>query len=146
MEKAILVDLDGTLADIEHRVHHVQSDQKDWKSFNEGMHADELNHWCADLVKAMQGESYKIIFITGRGESTRPMTVEWLEKKAITYDHLYMRPLKDRREDFEVKKEIYEKQIKDDYKVVFVVEDRASVVKMWRSIGLVCLQCDWGDF
>ena len=146
MKKAILVDLDGTLADIEHRVHHVQSDNKNWKAFNDGMHADELNHWCADLVKAMQGENYKIIFITGRGEATRQMTVEWLEKKSITYDHLYMRPLKDRREDFEVKKEIYEDQIKDDYKVVFVVEDRASVVKMWRSIGLVCLQCDWGDF
>lgn len=146
MEKAILVDIDGTLADVEHRVHHVQSDNKDWKAFNDGMHADKLNHWCADLVKAMQGENYKIIFITGRGESYREMTEEWLKKHSISYSHLYMRPKKDRREDFEVKKELYNEKIKVDYKVVFVIEDRASVVKMWRDIGLVCLQCDWGDF
>ncbi|MBK26744.1 MAG: hypothetical protein CME70_22275 [Halobacteriovorax sp.] len=146
MEKAILVDLDGTLADIEHRVHHVQSENKDWKAFNQNMESDSLNQWCADLVKAMRSENYKIIFITGRGESTRKVTEEWLSSHDISFEHLFMRPLKDRREDFEVKKEIYEKQIKSKYQVVFVVEDRASVVKMWRSIGLVCLQCDWGDF
>jgi FMN phosphatase YigB (HAD superfamily) len=146
MQKAILVDLDGTLADVEHRVHHVQASTKNWKAFNEGMVDDELNHWCADLVKAMQGEGYKVIFITGRSEPWRGATEDWLIKHAIEYDHLYMRPSKDRREDFEVKKEIYMNEIKEDYKVVFVVEDRASVVKMWREIGLVCLQCDWGDF
>lgn len=146
MEKAILVDLDGTLADVEHRVHHVQSDSKNWKAFNDGMHSDSLNEWCADLIKAMRGEEYKIIFITGRSEAYRQMTLEYPEKHKIDFEHLYMRPSKDRREDFEVKKEIYKTQIKDDYKVVFVVEDRASVVKMWRGIGLVCLQCDWGDF
>ena len=146
MDKAILVDLDGTLADIEHRVHHVQSEEKDWKAFNEGIPLDSLNGWCADLVKAMQGESYKIIFITGRSEACREVTVDWLAKHDISFEHLYMRSSKDRREDFEVKKEIYLNDIKKDYEVVFVVEDRASVVKMWRSIGLVCLQCDWGDF
>jgi FMN phosphatase YigB (HAD superfamily) len=146
MEKAILVDLDGTLADVEHRVHHVQKEKKNWKAFNEGMVHDELNHWCADLIKAMQGEGYKTIFITGRSEPWRGATEEWLKKHSISFDHLYMRPSKDRREDFEVKKEIYLNEIKDDYQVVFVVEDRASVVKMWREVGLVCLQCDWGDF
>jgi FMN phosphatase YigB (HAD superfamily) len=143
MQKAILVDIDGTLADVEHRVHHVQSDTKNWKAFNDGMVHDELNLWCADLIRAMNKEGYKIVFITGRGESYRE---EWMNKNNIEFDKLYMRPKNDRREDFDVKKELYEKEIKNIYKVLFVVEDRASVVKMWREIGLVCLQCDWGDF
>ena len=146
MQKAILVDIDGTLADVEHRVHHVQAKTKDWKAFNDGMIHDELNHWCADLIKAMKKEAYKIVFITGRGESYREPTVDWMNKNKIEYDELFMRPKADRREDFEVKKELYENSIKEQYKVLFVVEDRASVVKMWRELGLVCLQCDWGDF
>ena len=94
----------------------------------------------------MKKEAYKIVFITGRGESYREPTVEWMNKNKIEYDELFMRPKADRREDFEVKKELYENSIKEQYKVLFVVEDRASVVKMWRELGLVCLQCDWGDF
>lgn len=146
MQKAILVDIDGTLADVEHRVHHVQSDTKNWKAFNDGMVHDELNLWCADLIKAMKKEGYKTVFITGRGESYREHTIEWMKKHNIEMDELFMRPASDRREDFEVKRELYEERIKSLYKVLFVVEDRASVVKMWREIGLVCLQCDWGDF
>lgn len=146
MDKAILVDIDGTLADIEHRVHHVQAVEKNWKAFNQEMHKDKLNFWCLDLIKAMQDQNFKVIFITGRGEDTRESTIAWLEKHKVTYAELFMRPLKDRRDDFEVKKEIYQKIISKKYKVSFVVEDRASVVKMWRELGLVCLQCDVGDF
>ena len=64
----------------------------------------------------------------------------------INYHQLYMRPAKDVRGDNEVKKEIFQNSIKDKFDILFVVDDRLSVVKMWRSIGLVCLQCDWGDF
>jgi len=56
VKKAIIVDIDGTLADVEHRVHHVQNEPKDWKSFNENMEHDELNHWCNDLINAMKNE------------------------------------------------------------------------------------------
>lgn len=146
MNKAIIVDIDGTLADVEHRVHHVQKENKDWRAFNEGMVSDSLNQWCFDLVKGMQAKDYKIVFLTGRSEPWRGPTEEWIKKHGLDYDHLYMRPAKDRREDFEVKKDIYQNQIAKDYEVMFVLEDRASVVKMWRSIGLVCLQCDWGEF
>jgi hypothetical protein len=57
-----------------------------------------------------------------------------------------MRKEGDHREDSVIKKEIYLKDILPKNEVLFIVEDRLSVVKMWRSLGLVCLQCDWGDF
>jgi hypothetical protein len=34
----------------------------------------------------------------------------------------------------------------DRSKILFVVEDRSGVVEMWRSEGLVCLQCAPGEF
>ena len=57
-----------------------------------------------------------------------------------------MRPHDDFRKDDVIKAEIYEKEILPYYHVLFVVEDRKSVVEMWREKGVVCLQCDWGDF
>ncbi len=57
-----------------------------------------------------------------------------------------MRPSKDYRPDTEIKEEIYNNEIKDKYNVLFCVDDRACVVKQWRKMGIVCLQCDEGDF
>lgn len=59
---------------------------------------------------------------------------------------LHMRPDGDFRPDVEVKKEIYKREIEGQFKVLFAVDDRASVVEMWRAQGLVCLQCAKGDF
>jgi len=147
MKKAIIVDIDGTLADVEHRVHHVNKEQKDWKAFHDSMDQDRLNHWYAKLIEAMKHQGFDILFVTGRDEDYREKTQTWMKQHQIQYDKLYMRSAVDFRSDSEVKKEIYERQIKDHWEVAFVVDDRLSVVKMWREqLGLVCLQCDWGDF
>lgn len=145
--KAIIVDIDGTLADVEHRVHHVQAEKKNWQAFNEGMAQDKLNVWCAGLIKAMRDSGHAILFVTGRDENYRLVTEAWLKQHQIEYDALFMRAAVDFRGDNEVKKQIYLEQIRHCWDVLFVVDDRLSVVKMWRfDLGLVCLQCDWGDF
>ena len=147
MKKAIIVDIDGTLADVEHRVHHVNKDQKDWKAFHDSMDQDRLNHWCAKLIEAMKHQGFDILFVTGRDEDYREKTQTWMKQHQIQYDKLFMRAAVDFRSDSEVKKQIYEQEIKPFWEVSFVVDDRLSVVKMWREeLGLVCLQCDWGDF
>lgn len=146
MKKAIIVDLDGTLCDCEHRVHHVSGDQKDWESFNTLMEQDRVNSWCLQLMSAMKNDDHSILIVTGREDAFLKQTECWLEKNHVYYDHLYMRPTSSKDEDSEIKKQIYDSEIKDNYDVTFVVEDRKSVVKMWRELGLVCLQCDWGEF
>ena len=147
MKKAIIVDIDGTLADVEHRVHRVNKDQKDWKAFHDSMDQDRLNHWCAKLIEAMKHQGFDILFVTGRDEDYREKTQTWMKQHQIQYDKLFMRAAVDFRSDSEVKKQIYEQEIKPFWEVSFVVDDRLSVVKMWREeLGLVCLQCDWGDF
>ena len=73
-------------------------------------------------------------------------TVEWLKKHDVPYTDLFMRSDKDYRDDTVVKREIFEQKIKPFYEVLFAIDDRAKVVKMWREAGLVCLQCDWGEF
>lgn len=144
--KAIIVDLDGTLCDLEHRVHHVRAQKKNWKEFFALMVHDKLNHWCYELMEAMGARGYKIIFVTGRDETYRSHTEEWLKKHNVKYEHLYMRSAIDFRPDSDVKEEIYLEKIEQDYQVLFVVDDRKSVVERWRKLELVCLQCAPGDF
>ncbi|OFZ16472.1 MAG: hypothetical protein A2X86_22025 [Bdellovibrionales bacterium GWA2_49_15] len=144
--RTIIVDIDGTLADIEHRVPHLTGEKKNWHEFNKNFDKDILNKWCAEIITAMQAQGVGVILLTGRGERYRAPTAEWLLAHGVKYDQLFMRKSKDRREDALIKKEIYLEHIQPSNEVLFVVEDRLNVVKMWRELGLVCLQCDWGDF
>ena len=145
-EKAIIVDLDGTLCDVEHRVHHVHSKPKNWKAFNQAMDQDQPYFWCIELIAAMKARGYKVFFVTGRDENFREMTESWLAKHKVEFDELHMRKKADFREDSEVKEEIYVKKIEKRAQVLFVVDDRKSVVERWRKLGLTCLQCAPGDF
>ena len=144
-KKAIIVDLDGTLADITHRRKFVEGKTKDWKNFNKNIIKDDLNIWCAEIIRRMINDHH-VLLVSGRIDDLKSQTQEWLKKHEVPFTELLMRRDKDYRDDTVVKREIYEEKIKAFYDVLFVIDDRAKVVKMWREAGLVCLQCDWGDF
>lgn len=59
---------------------------------------------------------------------------------------LHMRPAGDRRRDSIVKAELFDRHVRDQYRVLVVLDDRKQVVEMWRSLGLTCLQVAEGDF
>jgi hypothetical protein len=93
-------------------------------------------------------ETFPIILMSGREEKYRDVTEYWLGAHNI-FPHrigLIMREAKDNRPDEVVKRELYERHIKDKYTVVAVLDDRNKVVKMWRDLGLTCLQVAEGDF
>lgn len=144
-KKAIIVDLDGTLADITHRRKYVEGQKKDWKNFNKNIIQDDLNSWCAEIIRRMITDHH-VLLVSGRTDELKAETEAWLTKHNVPYTDLLMRGHKDHRDDTIVKREIYEEKIKPLYDVLFVIDDRAKVVKMWRETGLVCLQCDWGEF
>ena len=141
---AILIDLDGTLANISHRREKFLKNN-DWGDFNSKINADSLNYWCREIIDKFKS-SYKIIIVTGRKRHLEKETLGWLKNNGVFYDDIYFRETKDYRKDYIIKKEIYERDILKKYNVLFVVDDRESVVKMWRGRGLVCLQCDFGEF
>ena len=72
-------------------------------------------------------------------------TEEWLKVNDIPFHGLYMRGLGDARSDTDVKRDIYNTHFADK-KVWFVLEDRDKVVKMWRDLGLSCMQVAEGEY
>lgn len=143
--KAIIVDLDGTLADIRIRLKHLEGNRKDWKGFNKTIETDEIHHWCREIIIRFASDHY-IIIVSGRTDELRDQTLEWLTKYQVPFHFLFMRKSFDMRPDQMIKEEIYRQKIKDQYSVLFVLDDRQKVVDMWRSLGLVVLQCAPGNF
>ncbi len=149
-KNAIICDLDGTLINCEHRRHFVENGNKDWKSFlhPENIAKDTINIWCKELIFGMHHSNYKILYVTGRNENTRECTENTLFNNDLILcaDLMFMRKDGDYRQDSIVKQEIYYEQIEPYYNVIFCVDDRRCVTKMWRSLGLICLQCHEGNF
>ncbi len=141
--QAIIVDIDGTLANISHRRHLAEN--KDWGMFFKNMNTDTVNPWCNQIIKRFK-KDHHILLVTGRGEEYEVATKLWLRKWGVSYDQIFFRPKKDNRNDSIIKKEIYDNEIKDLYDVTFAIDDRQRIVDMWRSIGITCLQCAKGDF
>lgn len=146
---ALICDLDGTLCNTDHRQHFMQGIKKDWKGFFGAMAADTVNAWCRDIVKGLMNQpGYQVIFVTGRPDNLQIPTVDWLTRHHIhpfAYK-LFMRSEGDMRPDYEIKEEIYRALIEPRWDVRLVIDDRKSVVDMWRSQGLVVLHCAEGNF
>jgi hypothetical protein len=140
----VIFDIDGTLADISQRIHHIRKKPKNWNAFNEGMAKDKAIRSMVRLCNILYASGLYVVLCSGRNERNRPETVEWLSREGVQYHELLLRKDNDMRQDAVAKREIL--QTMDKSKILFVVEDRSRVVEMWRSEGLVCLQCAPGEF
>lgn len=135
----IMCDLDGTLALITDRSPY------DGKSCA----SDVINEPIKDILDKFYdfGDSSGYIIITSaRNDNSKNETTKWLYDNGVHYDVIYMRKDGDARPDNIVKEEMYNTYIKNKYNVRFVLDDRDKVVKLWRSLGLTCLQVAEGDF
>lgn len=135
--KIVLVDIDGTVALLSGRSPY------DMTRVDE----DRPNHAVIAAVRAMHNAGYQIVYCSGRDASARAATEAWLDRHVgVPYIALHMRATGDRRKDTVIKREIFEREIRDRYEVVGVFEDRAQVVRMWRELGLTVFQVAEGDF
>jgi Straboviridae polynucleotide kinase len=136
METAIIVDIDGTLA------HRNDRSPYDYSKVAE----DNVDIDVRDLVYVMSEAGTTILLISGREDSCENDTERWLQDNLVPYQELFMRKSGDYRKDSIVKEEIYNQYIKGKYLIRFVLDDRDQVVKMWRGLGLKCLQVAEGAF
>ena len=159
--QCIYSDIDGTLADIEHRRHYTQKTveypKPHWGKFFAEMVNDKPNKFCVEIIRAMLAKAsnmtpeerpYELVIATGRPDNYHQQTTEWLHQTFgyKNYSHLLMRPRNDFRKDSIVKEIMLEFEIKTRYDVLFALDDRDQVVEMLRKHGVRVLQVDYGDF
>lgn len=78
MTPIYIFDLDGTLALIEHRLHHVQGPKKDWRAFFAACGDDKPNAPVIRTLHALRHSGAEIWIWSGRSDECRDQTVEWL--------------------------------------------------------------------
>lgn len=148
MTKVIVFDIDGTLANIEHRRQFVASKPKNWKAFTAGIPNDTPHDEIVWLAKTFweQGPNQKIILCSGRGEESREATVKQMGDFGVRFHKLFMRQAKDYRRDDIVKVELLS-QIREEFGEPFLwFDDRQQVVDAIRAQGVKVLQVAPGDF
>lgn len=138
-EAVVISDLDGTLCDLSHRKHFVETENKDWKSFFEGIGGDMLR---TEVLDKVNSHKKPVILVSARPEQYRTVTENWLAMNHINYEFLIMREANDKRQDTEVKSDIYDKYL-SKLKIEALYDDRPSVIRMWGSKGINVI--DVGD-
>ncbi len=159
MTRSIIVDIDGTIADCEARLHHIvgdgdkeQTHKTNWAAFYENVHLDTPIQPTCDLVNSLAEAGWCIILITGRSDESREKTEKWLEDNDIIWNMLLMRATGDHTNDWELKKawlhdlRVGRISLNGVEAPEIVIEDRARVITMWRNEGMIALQCAEGDF
>ena len=152
MSNLYIFDLDGTLCNIDHRrpILDDKSNSHRWDDFYEACDKDTPNKPVVEAMQCLYAQGHEIWFCSGRSESVRWKTWDWLAMNTGLLPKWYqimMRPIGDSRPDDVLKQEFLDNMLLEDRKrLVAVFDDRDKVVAMWRRNGVACFQVAPGNF
>lgn len=134
--EAVIVDVDGTLADVTPYRHHVLTRPKNFKAFHrEAMEAAPIQS-TLDWVGEHVAQGRQPLIVTARMSSWFDETNTWLERHMPWhYFGPFMRGNKDYRPDYVIKSEILA-ALRESWTIVAAIDDNPSVVKLWEEHGI----------
>jgi len=150
MQDTVVFDLDGTLANIDHRLPLIQCDRPDWDRFFRECVKDVPVWPVIEVARAMLMAGRNVVVVSARSKIVEKESIDWIYKAVFNE----WSPLSSKFGEFSVSllreagdttdDRILKKAWLDSYgkhRILFVVDDRQKVVDMWRAEGLICLQC-----
>ncbi len=126
-------DIDGVLADVRHRLHHLQARPQRWDAFFLAADRDPLLAEGATRLRAAQVD-HDVLYLTGRPERTRALTRAWLRAHDLPTGPLYMRPDADHRPARWVKRSTL-RRLAHDRTIASVLDDDPAVVAALQADG-----------
>jgi phosphoglycolate phosphatase-like HAD superfamily hydrolase len=136
-----VLDIDGVLADVRHRLHHIGTHPKDWEAFFTQAAHDPVLHDGLELAREL-AVSYEVLYLTGRPERSRAITQAWLATHHLPAGILLMRPDSDHRPARMFKRESM-RLLTGDRTVAVVVDDDPEVIEVLRRDGVTTRLADW---
>jgi len=140
LKKIIIFDLDGTIADISHRLSLIEGDKKDFNKFYLACESDVVISPVYHLYKILATTMFNMVILTGRGEIARKLTEQWLERNRIGCDCLKMRPENNYDPAHRLKEKMFNELKVAPSDVFCAFDDDKIVVDMWNSKGIFCFQ------
>lgn len=150
----IVFDLDGTLANLEHRLHYINIDSN-WPAFYRAC-KDDKPIWPLISVCREMCRTHWVEIWSGRSDEVRAITVSWLAAHGLVgvddpsepygrYRALRMRPTGSNMQDSMLKGKWFD-ELPTALKPELAFDDREQMVRMWRSKGVLCAQVAEGKY
>jgi hypothetical protein len=136
-----IVDIDGVVADVRHRLKYVERQPKDWKRFFAAAVDDEPHVEGVAVVERLVAD-HEVVFLTGRPEHLRADTIAWLEQHDLGGHRLVMRREGDRRPSARAKVGML-RELADGRRVAIVIDDDTEVIADMKRAGYTTMLADW---
>jgi hypothetical protein len=136
-----VVDIDGVLADVRHRLHHLRGRHKDWDAFFADAPKDEPLEEGRAVAERL-AQDHELIYLSGRPDRYRDDTVAWLNGHNLPPGQVMLRPDGDRRPARMFKLERLA-EIAADRTVSVVVDDDPAVCTTLRERGFTVFKATW---
>lgn len=135
-------DLDGVLADVRHRLIHVETYPKDWDAFFAAAVDDPVLPDGRALLEQHLAAGHSIAYLSGRPERCRRDTLAWLARHGLPDAPLMLRRSRDYRPARVVKLE-YLQTLALEAQIVEIVDDDVSVVEELLAAGFPVRHATW---
>ena len=134
-------DIDGVLADVRHRLHHVTRRPKDWDAFFAAAVDDPPLAEGLALAQA-SAEDCDVVYVTGRPERCRADTLAWFRRHGLPEGELAMRAERDHRPARLAKPGLL-RRLAAGRPVAVVVDDDLQVCDAYEAAGFRVLRATW---
>ena len=136
-----VIDIDGVVADVRHRLHLIQGPKRRWNEFFAAAGDDPPLPAGVEKVLAL-GADHDVLWLTGRPERNRRLTSSWLAAHGLPAEPLLMRPDRDFRPARMTKREQLRK-LRTEREIAVVVDDDPDVIALLAADGFPTLLADW---
>jgi hypothetical protein len=136
-----VIDLDGVLADVGHRLHHLERRPKDWAAFFAGLDDDPLLPEGLAVARRLS-EEHRVVYLSGRPERTRARTQAWLDRHDVPRGRVLLRRDHDRRPSRVLKVGVL-RRLAARAEVAVLVDDDPQVCAAARAAGFAVLEATW---
>ncbi len=126
-------DVDGVLADVRHRLHHLRARPQRWERFFQAAERDPVSVEGVERLRASLVD-HDVLYLTGRPERTRRLTERWLARHGLPTGPLVMREDHDHRPARWMKREVL-RRLGATRDVVSVLDDDPAVVSVLAEDG-----------
>lgn len=137
--KIAVIDLDGVVADVRHRLPLIEQSPKDWDGFFAACSQDPVLPEGLEMIERL-AQDHRIIYLSGRPEGCRESTQEWLDRVGAPPGELQLRSSGDRRPARIAKVEML-KGIQGE--IAIVVDDNQAVLRAIAAAGYPTYHAEW---
>lgn len=129
---AVVLDLDGVVADTRHRMHLLRRRLNRWDDFFAAAVGDPVHPEGLALAQTAVEEGRVLVYLSGRPERLRQDTLRWLRRNGLPEGEVLLRREGDRRPARQVKL-WHLRRLSRRYRLDVLVDDDPDVVRAVRA-------------